>query len=55
MSNEVRKYRNPFFYPKFIFTKMLQQRRQQMDNPKLSLGVQDYIHPSLSISAQWLE
>ncbi|XP_047102374.1 complex I assembly factor ACAD9, mitochondrial-like [Schistocerca piceifrons] len=55
LSETVRKIRNPAMNPGFILSKLWERRRQQMDDPKLILGLEGYLHPSLQVPAQMLE
>lgn len=55
LNENVKKLRNPFYYPAYIFKKLWERRRQDMDNPKLELQLQNHLHPSLTYSAKWLE
>lgn len=55
LNDNVKKLRNPFFFPGYVVKKMFEQRRQAADNPKLNLDLEGYLHPSLTLSARWLE
>lgn len=47
--------RNPLYYPKEMFKRMWTNSRQANDNPKLNLGLNYYVHPSLLHAATALE
>ncbi|GLV44016.1 Enigma [Carabus blaptoides fortunei] len=55
LNDNVKKLRNPFFFPGYVVKKMFEQRRQAADDPKLNLDLEGYLHPSLTLSARWLE
>ncbi|KAF6200463.1 hypothetical protein GE061_004906 [Apolygus lucorum] len=47
--------RNPLNYPGFVFKRMLSNRRQSDDNPKLELELYMNLHPSLKSASEILE
>lgn len=49
----VRKVRNPLLNPSFIFKRLFET--QSVENPKSTLSLNHYLHPSLDPAAQWLE
>lgn len=55
MATEIKQMRNPLFHPSFIFKKMIADRHQEKDAPKLSLYLSEHLHPSLKKSAEQLE
>lgn len=54
-ADSVKKVRNPFMFPGFIFKKMLRNRHFESDQPKLTLKLLDYVHPSLDKQANDIE
>ncbi|XP_018320127.1 acyl-CoA dehydrogenase family member 9, mitochondrial [Agrilus planipennis] len=55
LKDVVEKVRNPFYYSAYVFKRSWSQRRQVEDNPKLTLHLDEYLHPSLKLPAEWLE
>ncbi|XP_052745487.1 uncharacterized protein LOC112055649 [Bicyclus anynana] len=55
MANEVRQIRNPLFNPSFIIKKMIQDRHQEKDEPKLTLYLAEHLHPTLKKPSEQLE
>lgn len=55
MADEIKKVRNPIFNPSFIFKKVLENRHQERDAPKLTLYLAEHLHPSLKQAAEQLE
>nr|XP_026488606.1 acyl-CoA dehydrogenase family member 9, mitochondrial [Vanessa tameamea] len=55
MATEIKQMRNPMFNPSFIFKKILTDRHQERDNPKLDLYLSEHLHPTLKQSAEKLE
>lgn len=51
----VKKLRNPLMNPNFLIYKVWQRRRHVNDSPKLNLGLDGYLHPSLQSAAKLLE
>lgn len=49
----VKKVRNPLLNPSFIFKRLFES--QNIDQPKSTLNLNHYLHPSLDPAAQWLE
>ncbi|XP_063243899.1 complex I assembly factor ACAD9, mitochondrial-like isoform X2 [Bacillus rossius redtenbacheri] len=49
IAEKVRNMRNPLFHPGLIFRTMWEQRNQVKDNPKLNLGLDGNLHPTLQI------
>ena len=47
--------RNPLSFPIESLKKILQNLRVSNDNPKLTLELGDYVHPSLSLVADKVE
>ncbi|XP_069694617.1 complex I assembly factor ACAD9, mitochondrial-like isoform X2 [Periplaneta americana] len=55
LRDTVKKMRNPLMNPGFVLHKAWQQRQQANDSPKLNLGLDGYLHPSLQSAAKLLE
>ncbi|CAH1642123.1 unnamed protein product [Spodoptera littoralis] len=55
MSEEVKQIRNPLMHPAFIFKKVLANRHQEKDDPKLTLYLAEYLHPTLKQPSEQLE
>jgi acyl-CoA dehydrogenase family protein 9 len=55
LQETVKKLRNPLMNPNFVIYQLWQRRRQSSDSPKLNLGLDGYLHPSLQVSATLLE
>lgn len=55
INEKVKKSRNPLFFPGYIIKKLWERRRQDADNPKLQLQLENHLHPSLTHAARWLE
>ncbi|CAH2100665.1 unnamed protein product [Euphydryas editha] len=55
MATEIKQIRNPLFHPSFIFKKLISDRHQEKDAPKLTLYLSEHLHPSLKQSAEQLE
>ncbi|GBP68814.1 Acyl-CoA dehydrogenase family member 9, mitochondrial [Eumeta japonica] len=55
LATEVKQMRNPLFHPGFILKKVLQDRHQEKDDPKLTLHLEEHLHPTLQIQAKMLE
>ncbi|XP_026331042.1 uncharacterized protein LOC113238427 isoform X2 [Hyposmocoma kahamanoa] len=55
MADEVKQIRNPLFHPTFIFRKVIANRHQERDDPKLDLYLAEHLHPSLKSHAEQLE
>ncbi|XP_028178890.1 acyl-CoA dehydrogenase family member 9, mitochondrial [Ostrinia furnacalis] len=55
MSEEIRQVRNPLFHPAFIFKKVIANRKQEKDDPKLTLYLIEHLHPTLKQPAEDLE
>lgn len=55
LQGNIKKLRNPFFFPAFAIKKMFTEKRQAADDPKLDLLLENYVHPSLILGARWLE
>jgi len=53
LSENVKKQRNPFDHPAFIFSKIF--KTVSIKNPKLKMKLEHYWHPSLQVSAYVLE
>ncbi|XP_071440547.1 complex I assembly factor ACAD9, mitochondrial-like [Hetaerina americana] len=51
----VKKLRNPMMNPGVVFKKLWERRSQNSDKPKLNLGLDYELHPSLKIAAKNLE
>lgn len=49
----VSKVRNPLYNPAFMFRRLFDS--QNIDQPKCTLQLNHYLHPSLDPAAQWLE
>jgi hypothetical protein len=45
----VKKLRNPLMNPNFVIYKLWQKRQHVKDSPKLNLGLDGYLHPSLQV------
>ncbi|XP_073964341.1 acyl-CoA dehydrogenase family member enigma [Choristoneura fumiferana] len=55
MSQEIKQIRNPLFHPGFIIKKVIANRHQEKDDPKLTLYLAEHLHPSLRPAAEQLE
>ncbi|XP_045530464.1 complex I assembly factor ACAD9, mitochondrial [Pieris brassicae] len=55
MADEIKKIRNPFFNPTFVFQKIISNRHQEKDDPKLDLYLSEHLHPSLKPPSESLE
>ncbi|KAF9797943.1 hypothetical protein SFRURICE_019286 [Spodoptera frugiperda] len=55
MSEEVKQIRNPLMHPAFIFKKVIANRHQEKDDPKLTLYLAEHLHPSLKQPSEQLE
>ncbi|XP_077300363.1 complex I assembly factor Egm, mitochondrial-like [Arctopsyche grandis] len=55
MAQDVLKLRNPFLYPKFVIQKLFKSRKIFNDEPSLSLGLEENLHPSFQDTARMLE
>ncbi|XP_049883301.1 complex I assembly factor ACAD9, mitochondrial [Pectinophora gossypiella] len=55
MAQEVKQVRNPLFHPTFIIKKVIANRLQEKDAPKLTLYLAEHLHPSLRQPAEQLE
>ncbi|XP_026744170.1 acyl-CoA dehydrogenase family member 9, mitochondrial [Trichoplusia ni] len=55
MANEVKQIRNPLMHPAFIVKKVLANRHQERDEPRLTLHLAEHLHPSLRQPAEQLE
>ncbi|XP_034838005.1 LOW QUALITY PROTEIN: complex I assembly factor ACAD9, mitochondrial [Maniola hyperantus] len=55
MASEVKQIRNPLFNPSFIIKKMLLDRHQEKDDPKLTLYLAEHLHPTLRKPSEQLE
>lgn len=55
MAEEVRKIRNPLLNPSFIFKKIISERHQERDDPKLTLFLAEHLHPTLKVPSEQLE
>ncbi|CAK1554502.1 unnamed protein product [Leptosia nina] len=55
MADEVKKIRNPVMNPSFIFKKVLANRHQEKDEPKLDLHLYEHLHPTLKPASDNLE
>nr|AID66671.1 acyl-CoA dehydrogenase family member 9 [Agrotis segetum] len=55
MADEVKQIRNPLMHPAFIFKKVLANRHQERDDPKLTLHLSEHLHPSLKQPSEQLE
>ncbi|KAJ8703787.1 hypothetical protein PYW07_013081 [Mythimna separata] len=55
MASEVKQIRNPLMHPAFIFKKVLANRHQEKDDPKLNLYLSENLHPSLKQPSEQLE
>ncbi|XP_068626071.1 complex I assembly factor ACAD9, mitochondrial [Battus philenor] len=55
MATEIKQIRNPLFNPVFIMKKILADRHQEKDQPKLNLYLAEHLHPSLRMPAEQLE
>jgi acyl-CoA dehydrogenase family protein 9 len=51
----VKKLRNPYLNPTLVWKTMMQRLKHQRDDPKFTLGLDGYLHPSLKDCAQNLE
>lgn len=54
-SDDIKKSRNPLEFSGFVFKKILNERRDQSDNPKLTLQLKLQLHPTLSAATDLLE
>ncbi|KAG7298445.1 hypothetical protein JYU34_018072 [Plutella xylostella] len=54
-ATEVKQMRNPLLHPGVILKKVLQDRHQEKDDPKLTLFLAEHLHPSLRAPAELLE
>lgn len=54
-SDDVKKSRNPLEFSGFVFKRILNERRDLSDNPKLTLQLKLQLHPSLSAASDLLE
>ncbi|XP_013192619.1 complex I assembly factor ACAD9, mitochondrial [Amyelois transitella] len=55
MAEEVKQIRNPLMHPTFIIKKVLSNRHQEKDEPKLDLYLAEHLHPTLRPPAEQLE
>lgn len=55
LRDSVKRLRNPLMNPGFVLYRVWQQRQQTSDSPKLNLGLDGYLHPSLQTAAKLLE
>ncbi|CAG9574955.1 unnamed protein product [Danaus chrysippus] len=55
MANDVKKLRNPLFNPSFILKKIIADRNQERDEPKLDLYLSEDLHPTLKKPSEQLE
>ncbi|CAH0730124.1 unnamed protein product, partial [Brenthis ino] len=55
MASEIKQMRNPLFNPSFILKKMILNRHQEKDDPKLDLYLSEDLHPTMKMSAEHLE
>ncbi|KAF4533144.1 hypothetical protein B566_EDAN007955 [Ephemera danica] len=55
LAETVKKLRNPLMNPGFILKKLLERRKQAKDRPKLTLGLNGFLHPSLEGASRQLE
>ncbi|XP_050676380.1 complex I assembly factor ACAD9, mitochondrial [Leptidea sinapis] len=55
MATEIKQIRNPFFNPMFFIRKIVSNRHQEQDSPKLDLYLAEHLHPSLKNNAESLE
>ncbi|XP_030033592.2 complex I assembly factor ACAD9, mitochondrial [Manduca sexta] len=55
MADEIKKIRNPLMNPSFIFKKVMANRKQEKDDPKLDLYLAEHLHPSLKQPSEQLE
>ncbi|KAJ2939867.1 hypothetical protein O0L34_g6568 [Tuta absoluta] len=55
MAEEIKQIRNPLFNPTFIIKKVITNRHQEKDDPKLTLFLAEHLHPSLKPAAEQLE
>ncbi|KAL4714259.1 hypothetical protein ACJJTC_009611 [Scirpophaga incertulas] len=55
MAEEIKQIRNPLFHPTFMIKKIITNRHQEKDDPKLELYLADYLHPSLRVPSERLE
>ncbi|CAG9789788.1 unnamed protein product [Diatraea saccharalis] len=55
MASEIKQMRNPLYHPLFIFKKVMQNRHQEKDDPKLNLFLAEHLHPSLRPPSEQLE
>ncbi|CAB3259426.1 unnamed protein product [Arctia plantaginis] len=55
MSQEVKQMRNPLMNPTFIIKKVIANRHQEKDDPKLTLYLAEHLHPSLKPPSEQLE
>lgn len=53
LHDAVRKVRNPLYNPAFMFRRMFESTN--IEEPKCTLQLNHYLHPSLDPAAQWLE
>lgn len=51
----VKKLRNPLYHGTFLLKRLWQYRKQQDDNPELTLGLKSYFHPSCQEAADEIE
>jgi acyl-CoA dehydrogenase family protein 9 len=51
----VKKLRNPFKNPTYMFEQMWKRYRVSIGNPALSIGIHNYLHPTLDYAAKSLE
>ncbi|CAK1587454.1 unnamed protein product [Parnassius mnemosyne] len=55
MAEEIKQIRNPLFNPSYILKKILADRHQEKDQPKLTLYLAEHLHPSLRVPSEQLE
>lgn len=55
MAQEIKQIRNPLFHPGFILRKVIANRHQEKDDPKLDLFLAEHLHPSLRPPSEQLE
>ncbi|KAL3288550.1 hypothetical protein HHI36_002989 [Cryptolaemus montrouzieri] len=51
----VKKLRNPFFNGPFVLKKLWQNRKLHKDDPKLTIGLKNHLHPSCQEAANLIE
>lgn len=55
LSDYIKKLRNPLFHPMESFKRIWKQRKNEIDQPSLTLKLKEYLHPSFMITSELLE